>query len=229
MIRRLTASVALAAAATVGTSAGAFAYEPVEPTPGAGLQLQVGGQVTFTSEGFAPGSNVTFRLVDANGSAIATLNLTADNNGQFNYSFNINLSGAFALVANGVNAAGTPVQAAKPVSVGGSGSTAGGSVSGGSSSEGSTSGGSTSGGSASTDSTVAAPAEVISGSPKPVASGKVVNAGTARAANTVKGGQLAKTGPADLSVQLWAGSGLLAAGGALVAVSAMRRRQGQAS
>lgn len=224
MIRRLTASVALAAAATVGTSAGAFAYEPVEPTPGAGLQLQVGGQVTFTSEGFAPGSNVTFRLVDANGSAIATLNLTADNNGQFNYSFNINLSGAFALVANGVNASGTPVQAAKPVSVGGSGSTAGGSTSGGSSSE-----GSTSGGSASTDSTVAAPAEVISGSPKPVASGKVVNAGTARAANTVKGGQLAKTGPADLSVQLWAGSGLLAAGGALVAVSAMRRRQGQAS
>lgn len=224
MIRRLTASVALAAAATVGTSAGAFAYEPVEPTPGAGLQLQVGGQVTFTSEGFAPGSNVTFRLVDANGSAIATLNLTADDNGQFNYSFNINLSGAFALVANGVNASGTPVQAAKPVSVGGSGSTAGGSVSGGSSSD-----GSTSGGSASTDSTVAAPAEVISGSAKPVASGKVVNAGTARAANTVKGGQLAKTGPADLSVQLWAGSGLLAAGGALVAVSAMRRRQGQAS
>lgn len=196
MIRRFTASVALAAAATVGVGAGAaYAYEPVQP--GTGLNLEVGGNITFTSDGFKPGSTVNFRLVDSNGNVIARLDLVADANGKFDYSFNINLSGAFALVANGQGTSGGNVQASKPVTV-----VSGGNV------------------------TTKTPVEVVSGSAKPATS-KVVAAGTAQATTktTKTSGQLAKTGANDLGTQLWAGAGLLAAGGALVGVSMVRRRQ----
>lgn len=195
MIRRLTASVALAAAATVGVGAGAaYAYEPVNP--GSGLNLEIGGNLTFTSDGFKPGSTVNFRLVNSRGEVIARLDLVADENGKFNYTFNINLSGAFALIAEGQNAGGTPVQASKPVTV-------------------VTDGGTTTG---------AKPVEVVSGSAKPAA-GKVVSAGTAKATTTKASGELAKTGANDLGAQLWAGAGLVAVGGALVGVNVARRRQ----
>lgn len=119
-MRRLTTSLALAAVVSLGGAVGvaqAQEYPPQPPSWTPPFNLAVGGQVSFDSNGFAPGSYVDFSLVNGEGDTLMKLRLEADENGQVQYDFDANFGGMFAAVAQGQNAAGEQVQASKVINV----------------------------------------------------------------------------------------------------------------
>lgn len=256
-MRRLTASLALAAVVSLGGAAGAAqGYTPNPPSWTPPFNLNIGGQVSFDSDGFAPGSHVDFSLVNAEGDTLIKLRLEADANGQVQYEFDANFGGMFAAVAQGQNLAGEPVQASKVINVVEAAEPA---VEDDASSDvvaddavvvedAAPVDGSAPAAAEGAGSPAAAPAKTVAPVAEPISAGSgevvsvnsgmpvtkaAVSAGTAQVVKTgggaaVAGGpQLAKTGTDTLAPMVWAGAGLLAFGAGLVGITVVRRRSNQ--
>ena len=115
----------------LGLSAPAVALEYNVTDPDARVSagtIAPGGTVTFTAEGFAPGTDVT---VSVSNNGAATRVLEADSAGVVSTQFQFANAGRFTITATGVDAAGGPVSVNATVTVAaaagsGSGGAAGG-------------------------------------------------------------------------------------------------------
>lgn len=114
----------------LGLSAPAVAsYNITDPDASVSVgNIAPGGTVTFTAEGFAPGTDVT---VSVSNNGAATRVLEADSAGVVSTQFQFANAGRFTITATGVDAAGGPVSVNATVTVAaaagsGSGGAAGG-------------------------------------------------------------------------------------------------------
>ena len=114
----------------LGLSAPAVAsYNVTDPDASVSVgNIAPGGTVTFTAEGFAPGTDVT---VSVSNNGAATRVLEADSAGVVSTQFQFANAGKFTITATGVDAAGGPVSVNATVTVAaaagsGSGGAAGG-------------------------------------------------------------------------------------------------------
>ena len=114
----------------LGLSAPAVAsYNVTDPDASVSVgNIAPGGTVTFTAEGFAPGTDVT---VSVSNNGAATRVLEADSAGVVSTQFQFANAGRFTITATGVDAAGGPVSVNATVTVAaaagsGSGGAAGG-------------------------------------------------------------------------------------------------------
>ena len=100
----------------LGLSAPAVAsYNITDPDASVSVgNIAPGGTVTFTAEGFAPGTDVT---VSVSNNGAATRVLEADSAGVVSTQFQFANAGRFTITATGVDAAGGPVSVNSTVTV----------------------------------------------------------------------------------------------------------------